>query len=220
MTPRAAAREDCWRVTTATTTLTAATSATRVLSECKPTGNDAHDSEGDRMKWKRGTSTEHVRDERGQGGSAPAVSAAWDRSSAAWARWARAVASSASSWSCSSLFLGGKALTGGGGGFDVGDVLEDVTGVQPRPPGNRCDSARPAHRLRHLRVQRHPVVVGAAVRVGLPARGARAVQRARRSQACGFADSGVGPALLPGRRHRSHRHRLLPRAVDALRGAR
>ena len=27
-------------------------------------------SEGDRMKWKSGTSTEHVHDERGQGGSA------------------------------------------------------------------------------------------------------------------------------------------------------
>ena len=38
--------------------------------------------------------------------------------------------------------------------------------------------------------------------------------------ACGFANSGVGPALLLGRQHRSHRHRLLPRALRPVRSTR
>ena len=88
------------------------------------------------MKWKRGTSTEHVRDERGQGGSTGGLGGLGS-------------------------VIGGMGSLGKGGGvvgphrgpggrlpgrqsadgrrrgFDVGDVLEGVTGVQPRPLGSR-----------------------------------------------------------------------------------
>lgn len=94
------------------------------------------------MKWKRGTSTEHVRDERGQGGSTGGLGGLGSVIGG--------MGSLGKGGGVVGLivvllvaFLGSRALNGGGGGFDPGDVLEDVTGVQAAPAGQSLDAPDP-----------------------------------------------------------------------------
>jgi len=144
------------------------------------------------MKWKRGTSTEHVRDERGQGGSTGGLGGLGSVIGG--------MGSLGKGGGVVGLivvlvvaFLGGKALTGGGGGFDVGDVLEDVTGVQAAPAGESLNEA-PDPLTDFVIFVFNDTQSLWEQQFGQDYQPAELVLFSGGTQsACGFADSGVGP---------------------------
>src|SRR4029077_15350742 len=96
-----------------------------------PTGNNPRD-----MKWSRGASTEHVRDERGQstGGGLGSMIGGLGPLGASGGVVGIIV-------TLLVLFLGGRSVLGGGGGFDPGGV---GGGGGPAGPAGERPCSQPA----------------------------------------------------------------------------
>jgi predicted metalloprotease len=96
------------------------------------------------------------------------------------------------------VFLGGRALTGGGGGFDVGDVLEDVTGVQAAPAGQSFNEEAPDPQTDFIIFVFNDTQSLWEQQLGQNYQPAELVLFSGFTQsACGGASSGVGPHYCP-----------------------
>ena len=120
------------------------------------------------------------------------------------------------------LFLGGRSVLGGGGGFDPGGV---GGGVAPAAPaGQSLNDQAPdpdADLVDFVTYVFDDVQSFWGQQLGGKYQPADLVLFSGQTQSgCGLADAGHGSLLLPRRHDRSTRPRLLPRAAKPLRCAR